>query len=225
MFRLLLPLLAACDLKAELDDSGPTDTGEPLTCQTVYQLEGEGQTVGTSPSGLEYCAADDLNAGRFDRVEAEACATDWGIFACDPTQSDSNACTADSDCEAGWACLQGDWDMDYACECVHTCTSDADCAADEACLCAAGVETGGGSFLYGGFRRECQPADCRSGDDCGGEACSVGKDVCNWGVEGLHCRTAADTCRVDSDCPQGNQHCGWDDASAAWTCQGTAICE
>jgi len=202
-----------------------TPDARNLECVDVLQLT-DVETADGDPAGVSYCWSEDPNEGSFDRETATACSSDLGLDWCDASSDDTTTCATDADCSPGWSCLVGEWYDDYACGCVHTCNTDSDCGAGEACLCAAGLATEGGSYLYAGFRRECKVAACLSDADCDGNPCGISKDVCNWGVAGLYCRTGEDECRVDSDCTvAGTDFCQYDGAVGHWTCRGAANCE
>jgi hypothetical protein len=104
------------------------------------------------------------------------------------------SCVTDGDCrpEGGFA---------FAAYCHnHVCTSD-QCFADSDCLtgqlCECSFSFGHG--LHGNF---CVSTGCHVDADCPSGLCSPTGDggVCGSFL-GYRCRSASDTCRTDSDCP------------------------
>lgn len=101
---------------------------------------------------------------------------------------------------------------DAACP-PNTCSYD-ECSSDEtcngfACLCADTFPVS-----HDGTNR-CAKSGCKVNSDCsGGYACAPSRLACLGYPVGYYCRTAADTCAHDSECPGG--YCAFNGSS--WAC-------
>ncbi len=191
------------------DNRNADDLG---TCTPIAYVESEG-VPSAVPSGLEMCS----RAGPH-RATAEPCAAPPA--ACS-TSSDEDTCAVADDCD-GRACV----DQGNGCSCVAVCASDDDCDAGEACGCAMDAIDGGIGF-YNSVSR-CVRATCRDDDDCGaGGVCGVALGVGCDELVGFFCRSDADTCAVDADCPAlvefGPQTCSW--TGSAFSCNGPTTCD
>ncbi|MCK6504087.1 ferritin-like domain-containing protein [Myxococcota bacterium] len=198
---LVLPAAAltpACDDKDEEDDTGTglTDGGADDTGTSDPGCVGEEMILDEAgaPTGYVVCAD-----GAINRVEARA--WDPTILAprCEGTEID-RACEVDADCTAKphGACIAYNYKGGAAdaCGCVYSCEKDADCGAGELCI-GQGVKPGIVEWS------ECVPASCEVSADCPSGECglSAWDDGCGYLVE-LSCRSDADECRDDGDCPE-----------------------
>src|SRR5436190_4582897 len=215
----MLFLLLACSKDADHGDS-IVDTPE-YTCVDVSQVDG------TSASGISYCSVDDVEFGYMDRHSAIACTGDpyATVSAC--MHGDEGGCAKDADCATGQVC--GASTKGPYCECYTICSSDADCGADQACMCALqGIpfDRGGGEYVPSTID-QCLTASCRTGADCASGECGASRGHCGQGgaVVGFYCRTPADECRTNQDCPESYEMCAYDPELARWACQKGAICD
>lgn len=137
--------------------------------------------------------------GAINRAQALGTAPDIPDPRC-AGDEDVVACTADDDCTARdhGACLsvQADWGSE--CACVYACERDEDCEDGQICL-PPGVLPGGGDHSRCVSAACAQDADCESGE-CGASAFDDGCGP-SWSVA---CRSPADTCRVDTECDEGD---------------------
>jgi hypothetical protein len=113
-------------------------------------------------------------------------------------------------CTAGQVC-------DY-----NACATDADCP-DPANVCSCQGQTG----HNGNFGSVCLLANCHTDADCGamGYCSPSGSIDCGhaFGTLGFYCRTCADTCVTDADCPADptkgpNHYCAYDPTQGHWAC-------
>lgn len=150
-----------------------------------------------APSGFERC--DD---GTVHRVSAQVTDPAHSRPACDGTES-LPLCAADAECTDGpnGRCEQLVLEFDPTCRCVYSCASDADCGADEACM---PVEAAGALWPRAEANARCIPAMCRADADCASGVCGLGRYAGGCQVDyTLSCRSEADECRLDSECPYG----------------------
>jgi len=151
------------------------------------------------PTGIEECA--DGSWHRYDAIACTESALDdcgsFGEAGCPPDQLP---------CDTGFSFN----------ECITPCASDADCAADEACVCEMAYPNN--------FATRCVPADCRTDADCGGLECGISRSECRF-VDRLTCRTAADECHGDANCPGNSYFCSYDEEIMHWQCFEVIDCE
>lgn len=151
----------------------------------------------------------------FFRIEAIDCPIEAGYELC----LDSEVCDG---CDPTEQCLDWYGNSGY-CFCGHNCTTDSDCGTNEICVCRSGIL---GSQLIS--RNTCLPADCTGQADCAAvpdesvPRCRLARDLC-FSPSSVHCRTEADSCLYDGDCP--SQWCSYDPGDELWTCDSPAICE
>lgn len=166
----------------------------------------------------------DLDAGRRvpkdHRPEGVACLSTRGAFmdmqppnnACLPSFAFPGNCTRDADCTAGTNGRCTPRLGPAGCGCSYdTCTSDGDCSAATSCICRATPDSYEANF--------CVSSNCRVDADCGSNGyCSPS---CG-GSGGIYCRTAADTCVDDSECPLDTT-CNFDSERRSWTCSSCPV--
>jgi hypothetical protein len=115
-------------------------------------------------------------------------------------------CFADADCPPKQRCACGTDPERNRCIALDQCTTDHDCGPDHQCQCAAS------NYCVGG--------NCRTDADCpSGLPCRAGGD-------GAFCRTPADTCHADSECPPAPgqiSRCGYTPAQSRWECRLTPL--
>lgn len=158
------------------------------------------------PAGLARCPDDTVH-----RHTAVMCAHPYEPNVCD----ERGGCDEPCDGLGDGSCTE---QYPGYCRCAFPCSSDADCSADAACLCASGI---GDEEVIN--TTECMPANCRTDADCDGFECGLSPDFC-FGAEGLFCRSAADECVAQSDCPPG-KHCSFETDVQRWVCIDTGTCE
>jgi hypothetical protein len=137
-------------------------------------------------------------------------------------QEDAGAvsCMTDLDC-------QGDASYTLYRFCLHNlcradqCLTDSDCSSDSVCACADQFI---GNALHTNL---CLTAGCHVDADCASGLCSPagGENLCQP-FSGYRCRSAADGCQSDSDCPPGYGTgrtqpglCSYDSTSGHWQCE------
>lgn len=192
--------LPACGDKDEDDDGGTTDSGtSPAGCVGEEAI----LDAGGAPTGYVRCAD-----GSIDRVDTRA----WDPTIAEPRctgEEVDRACEVDEDCTAGphGACIQVNYKGGFAdaCGCVYACATDADCGTGELCI-GEGVREGIVKWS------QCVEASCAVADDCASGECglSAWDDGCGWRIE-LACRSDADECRADGDCPETPCGVGYSD--------------
>jgi hypothetical protein len=109
------------------------------------------------------------------------------------------------------------------------CLSDTDCGDAGVCSCR------GSTFAWAHVSagNSCVRSNCRVDSDCGpGGVCSPTVDPsCGpfYGIVGYYCRTCADRCENDSDCPGNVEagtpsgYCAYDSTVGYWAC-GYGFC-
>jgi hypothetical protein len=148
--------------------------------------------VNGKPTGLETC-----EKGGNHRAEPTECAVTLPrAQACQASGSFPSMCAKDADCTAKQYGTCSIIAQAGNCECSYGCKTDADCSNGGVCVC-------GGSVGY------CQPATCRSDDDCvPGYQCRSFQDpssfICN--MSRFECQVPGDTCESDTSCTAG-QYC------------------
>ncbi|HEY8375034.1 MAG TPA: ferritin-like domain-containing protein, partial [Nannocystis sp.] len=171
---------------------------------------------GTSPRGaaLEQHGYVREPDGTVHRAGAEVCDPTYEFAACERPGAGYNECTSASECTRGAypQCVQAFGQIGEFCRCDYSCKTDADCAPDQVCVC--------GGALGDGRHAQCVPAHCRADAECGDGVCGLSSyfNGCSTQVQ-LACRTAADACKNDGDCTDG-QHCVFDEQAARWDCRG-----
>lgn len=170
------------------------------------------------PSGFVTCAD-----GSIDRASQATC-TVKAVDTCKGTEATLN-CTTAKDCTAKpyGSCIsvsggapgpETTW-----CQCQYQCSTDADCDAGYVCSCAGVADPG---VAY------CIPkSNCATDADCGSGECGLSAWDNGCGIAySVACRSAADTCRVKSECTDpAYSECGVDGAGNPFKCQpvGCAI--
>ena len=196
-------------------DSGTTG-GEPSSDSTgetgaaVDECEPVMQPGSREPSGLELCEPSHV----------------WRLATsveCLPTPalepgSDPSFC---GECDAFAAegfCADAVPPVQQTSFCHYDCTTDEDCGPGAVCVCAAE-----------GFMpfNQCMEAECLGADDCGDYDCGFSYS-CGL-PSGTHCRSEADECRGDDDCPPpggppADSDCRWRNSDDAFTCNPDLEC-
>jgi len=97
-----------------------------------------------------------------------------------------------------------------SCNCVYPCGNDAECGPGKACVCDGVTKTDGAWPA-------CADGACATDQDCASGECGLSSfnNGCYTEIA-LACRTAADACRVDADCPVNNA-CAV--LNGAWVCR------
>ncbi len=104
------------------------------------------------------------------------------------------------------------------CGCQYQCATDADCDPGSICACA-GVGDPEQAFCISA--PGCAlPGDCASGE-CGYSEYDNG---C-WTEKALHCRSSADTCRGDAECPSTAPQCAVSDINVGTFGCATSNCQ
>jgi len=175
-------------------------TGNAGTAGSVGAIGSAGATGTAGASGAGGNAGSAGTGGTAGtlphRPVAAACAasTNWAPIAILPDAS-ATSCATDNDCrpDGGFSALT------LYCQ-KHVCTpdqcfTDANCLTGQLCECSFSF----GHGLHGNF---CVTTGCHVDADCASGLCSPTGDggVCGSFL-GYRCRSAVDTCRSDSDCP------------------------
>lgn len=136
------------------------------------------------------------------------------------------SCNSDSDCRQPDASIGPDsYCRQHVCI-IDQCLTDGDCATSEVCGCANQF---GGTIVH---MNRCIPSSCQVDADCGaGGLCAPAHNARCGGVTGYHCRSTADTCRVDSDCPMHAggatslpDTCTYEPTIGHWKCEPLMVC-
>ncbi len=196
---------------AESESGLPPDVPNdpPEGCVPVPFLEPQDRGGGPSTEWSGWMRCEDS----FFRLEPVECLEDAPLPSCDPLECEA--------CDAGEQCLEVA--PGGLCQCARNCASDSDCGPNEICVCRSGLVDDVLSSL-----NWCMPADCKGQSDCSAlpgdrtPLCRLAFDFCG-SPESLYCRTEADDCTYDADCP--NHWCRYDSGDERWTCDSPAICE
>jgi len=154
------------------------------------------------PTGFEVC-----EDGRAFKVGPSACdPPPPTLAACDAMSVEAASCESDADCVNGpnGRCQETlDWGYP-TCGCAYSCTRDEECGDGEVCACPSGGQG------------RCIQASCAQGGECASGLCeiSINDQICGSSVVQLACRTSADACDSDADCP--NSSCAT--LGEAWGC-------
>jgi Cys-rich repeat protein len=160
------------------------------------------------------------------RPVASACTESAGAAAPrppPPARRPVQACIAHGDCRP-----DGGSGFDRYCH-GHVCTpdqcfADSDCATGQVCACKYGLGHGLGANV-------CLTSGCRIDADCASGLCSPAVHESCPTFVGYHCRTPADTCRVDADCPNKSDggitvpyNCQYAPELGHWRCSPVSMC-
>jgi hypothetical protein len=184
--------------------------------------------AGVLGSGLLlHCGGDRLGVAGHRPTAAACAATDLATVP--PEDAGAVHCDSDSDC-------QGDGGNTFLTYCLRhvcspdACLSDSDCVAGSACACASqGLELvvtvalspSMGPPPPAGLGNFCIPSGCQVDADCASRLCSFSGGNSCTGLPGYQCRTAADTCTTNSDCPSSGGvggGCFYDTTAGNWQC-------
>jgi hypothetical protein len=216
----LLASLTGC--LATLDDGG--SDGQTTTTMGS-SAEGEG-TEGTGDGDVCEMGCEDptvlaegivrCSDGRINRVGGGTFNPSIHESSCQGIE-DSLYCTSDADCNSGanGKCIHGEASFDSVvtwCDCAYSCASDDECSQGSVCLPTSVTGQPDWPFCLGA-------SGCKTNSDCGecGE-CGIGafdEGDCGFSYT-LQCRTPADQCTSDAQCPGGScvPH-----ATGVWICQ------
>ncbi|MFO0588968.1 MAG: ferritin-like domain-containing protein [Polyangiaceae bacterium] len=216
MFAALGLVAAGCGGNVTISGSGGGGAGGGTGAGCAGSapiLQPDGKT-----SGFVTCAD-----GSIDRAAQAAC-TVKAVDTCTGTEATLN-CLTGKDCteKPYGSCIavsggapgpETTW-----CQCQYQCSTDADCDPGFVCACAGVADP---SVAYCIPKDNCATdADCTSGE-CGLSAWDNGCGT----TYSVACRSAADTCRVKSECTDpAYSECGVDSAGNPFKCQpvGCAI--
>lgn len=149
-----------------------------------------------TPTGYVRCAGEAA-----DRVGPAACEAVHRVRACEADDDGlDGTCTRDEDCrERRFGACAGPGQFGSSCHCVYACESDADCDAGEVCVCDAVHRAGS----------RCVSAGCMDASDCDTGRCGAAAFNSGCGLaQGVVCRTDADTCGGNADCPPDDRKMG-----------------
>ena len=212
---------------------GSGTSGVSSSGTSASGVSSSGGASGASTSGSGSGAASGSSSGTASsgsttppphRPTATACpATNVGLLG----QADAGAvsCLKDSDClgDAGYTldryCLK------HVCS-PDQCLTDGDCAAGSACGCASQF---GGNAIHTNL---CVPTGCNVDADCPSGLCSPANGGYCGGFTSYHCRSAADTCASQSDCPATKTDAGFSFPNSCsyvpsvghWQCTPLTVC-
>jgi hypothetical protein len=135
------------------------------------------------------------------------------------------SCATDDDCRPdGGVSPLAMYCQAHVCT-VDQCFTDSDCQTGQLCECSF-------SFGHGLHANFCVTTGCHVDADCASGLCSPTGDggVCG-SFAGYHCRTAADTCRADADCPSQSDggvtlpsRCLYAPEVGHWQCYAGPLC-
>jgi hypothetical protein len=182
----------------ETNDTEANDTEASDTTDGSDECPSSCETPEVLADGVVRCSDGAINREEPGTFEAIITAP-----ACDGNE-DLLYCSTDSDCFGGLnpKCIRSSTFDDEgapisSCTCAYTCATDSDCAPGQACI-PPDVLPGTPNWPT------CKTAACTRDTDCGpcGQCgMSARHENCSWVIE-LACRTAEDSCRADSDCPE-----------------------
>ena len=205
---------AGCD--PGVDDAA-ADAAVPDAAPRLCTQEPVDDADGT-PTGFAVC-----DGPSFDRIASLTCPANIEAEHYQRCGEARGMCGVDADCgDPGARCVQEFLD----CRCHRFCTVDTDCGPNQACFCRANlpIDDMGWQWRLSSLS-ECKPANCRTAVDCGGQPCGVSIVGCGV-VTGLFCRTTADACDTDDDCPTPGEGCAYDEGEGRWRCLDvTGDCE
>jgi hypothetical protein len=161
----------------------------------------------------------DASSSFAHRATVQACPpTNFTTFPLPLSDAGPIKCGTDADCQdAGGLflhCLGGTCSRDQ-------CLVDADCPKDSVCACASQF---GGNALHSNL---CIQTACHVDSDCACGYCSPAYTGGCASISGYHCRTPADTCHVDADCPQMTNafmFCQYVPMLGHWGCAPVSVC-
>jgi len=216
------------------DDDGECDDGFSCTNDTC---EGDGSctnaTVNANCADPDFCDGEDTCDPTDADADADGCVPPGtpcvgGTPVCDEATETCSACTANSDCDDGFACTDDTCDGGSG-ACTST-PDDANCTdadfcdgvdvcdptdpdADIAGCIGPGNPCSGGTPICDEAADDCNACtsnlDCDDGFDCTTETCDGGTGACTYVEDDAECTDVCAEglgcveCKVDGDCDDG----------------------
>lgn len=213
----LLVIFAGCDSKSSAPDAATN--GDSASSRDAAAGGDGDATSDTRPEGATGDTRPEDAPPPEHRIVATRCAPTAGT-----ADAGTIACTTDADClvDGGFGgpfCLEGTCQIDQ-------CLIDGDCPAGTACGCSNQLR---GLTVR---RNSCMPSTCRTDADCAETGlCSPASGGHCGSLSGFHCRTSADTCRTNADCPSQpdgglvyGSTCDWAPEVGHWACVAIVAC-